>query len=259
MGGTNPEEIRRVLKLKNVSTVQCDRLHGKVYLFSNEMMVGSSNASTNGLSFEGTEASGWSEANIVSAKLEEILCARDWIKALDCHPISKEDLRRARTAWESRRRAMLPLKRDQSISELLKDSRSSLGGKGVYAAFYAADMTKSGHKELENKQKETGSEIDAFQDWIDLPRDVPIISFRLSKNGELIFDNVWRVLPASQDGMDKDGLTMQWCFKSPLPLGLKNPRSDYDSWKLVADWIVKHKGKFDDEQGQFCDLSEVTL
>lgn len=51
MGGTNPSEIKQLRRLRNVEVLQADRLHGKVYLFGSEVLIGSSNASANGLSF----------------------------------------------------------------------------------------------------------------------------------------------------------------------------------------------------------------
>src|ERR1700680_1254899 len=63
-GGTNPNEIRSVMAA-GIHVSQCDTLHAKVYLFDNHVIIGSSNASANGLSFQGTEVSGWIEANVI--------------------------------------------------------------------------------------------------------------------------------------------------------------------------------------------------
>jgi phosphatidylserine/phosphatidylglycerophosphate/cardiolipin synthase-like enzyme len=46
-GGTNPQEIQKLLD-NNISVKQCDTLHGKVYLFDDHVILGSSNASANG-------------------------------------------------------------------------------------------------------------------------------------------------------------------------------------------------------------------
>ena len=63
-GGTNPKGIRSMIDAK-VQVSQCDNLHGKVYLFDNVVVIGSSNASANGLSLQGAEISGWHEANVL--------------------------------------------------------------------------------------------------------------------------------------------------------------------------------------------------
>ena len=61
-------EIRTLMKLASVGAeriLQNDQLHAKVYIFDDTAFVGSSNASTNGLSEEGNELAGWMEANAV--------------------------------------------------------------------------------------------------------------------------------------------------------------------------------------------------
>lgn len=66
-GACNPYEIEELLQLGSSVEVRSDlRLHGKVYLTGSGVVLGSSNASTNGLVVEGRAAFGWSEANIFS-------------------------------------------------------------------------------------------------------------------------------------------------------------------------------------------------
>jgi hypothetical protein len=60
-GGTNPNEIRELWKA-NINPLQCDKLHGKVYLFDDCVIIGSSNASSNGL------RGFWGEAQQVQEK-----------------------------------------------------------------------------------------------------------------------------------------------------------------------------------------------
>ncbi len=64
-GGTNPREIECLMK-NEVAVLQCDKLHGKVYLFDNDtLVIGSSNASANGLALQGAQLAGWHEANVL--------------------------------------------------------------------------------------------------------------------------------------------------------------------------------------------------
>jgi hypothetical protein len=60
MGGTNPAVIRSLRTTHGAPTVrQNDRLHAKVYLFAHAAVIGSSNASANGLALEGSELTHW--------------------------------------------------------------------------------------------------------------------------------------------------------------------------------------------------------
>ena len=65
-GGTNPREIAN-LRNAGVRVLQSDDLHAKVYLFPGGAVIGSSNASANGLSLQGAECAGWNEANVFTA------------------------------------------------------------------------------------------------------------------------------------------------------------------------------------------------
>lgn len=57
-GGTNPAEIENILtELLNVRVKHCSGLHAKVYISEDAVLVGSANASTNGLRIEGQIAS----------------------------------------------------------------------------------------------------------------------------------------------------------------------------------------------------------
>jgi hypothetical protein len=64
-GACNPTEIEKLRQLRPRTAVKSDpRLHGKVYWTPDAVVVGSSNASTNGLAIE-IGLSGWAEANIL--------------------------------------------------------------------------------------------------------------------------------------------------------------------------------------------------
>jgi hypothetical protein len=123
MGGSNPSEIRKLMGLPNIVVQQCDQLHAKIYLFETEALVGSSNASTNGLSLPGEEAGGWLEANIAvkdRAVLDQISA---WVKSIQTGDISEGDLRKAEAAWKRRRRLTWhpksPKPRDENSSPSL--------------------------------------------------------------------------------------------------------------------------------------------
>jgi phosphatidylserine/phosphatidylglycerophosphate/cardiolipin synthase-like enzyme len=81
-GGTNPHEIEN-LQTNGVVVQQRDTLHGKVYLFDKEVIVGSSNASANGLALQGNEISGWHEANMITDDRSIHDAAEKWITNLN--------------------------------------------------------------------------------------------------------------------------------------------------------------------------------
>ncbi len=62
----NPWVIDELRKLKGIQVRSHPRLHAKLYAANGFVIVGSSNASANGLALEGREVSGWIEANILT-------------------------------------------------------------------------------------------------------------------------------------------------------------------------------------------------
>jgi hypothetical protein len=62
----NPHVIENLKKLEGVKIRSHARLHAKIYAGPKFVIVGSSNASTNGLTEEGDAALGWIEANIAT-------------------------------------------------------------------------------------------------------------------------------------------------------------------------------------------------
>src|SRR5205085_9503170 len=63
----NPKVIEALWLLKpSVQVRSHPRLHAKLYIAGRHVIVGSSNASANGLTLEGDELAGWVEANALS-------------------------------------------------------------------------------------------------------------------------------------------------------------------------------------------------
>ena len=102
----NPDVIADLKKLPSVEVRTHSRLHAKIYATKQFSIVGSSNASTNGLTIEGQALKGWIEANILSddpalvntttALFEKIWCDQETKR------ITAEALRKAQDAWKSR-------------------------------------------------------------------------------------------------------------------------------------------------------------
>ncbi|MGO8114978.1 phospholipase D family protein [Rhizobium leguminosarum] len=107
-GACNPNEIKDLMTLGANVEVRTDwRLHGKVYLTPERLVIGSSNASNNGLVVEGPMAMGWAEANVESTDAALMSQAREWCDARfeQAVEIDEIKLKFARVAWAARRSA----------------------------------------------------------------------------------------------------------------------------------------------------------
>ena len=102
-GACNPKEIRKLRGLVNVKTHE--DLHAKVYCTENGAIVGSSNASTNGLAILASDAPGWREANIVVDDREILAAITEWFNKIwgKARTIRDSDLLRAEKLWKNAR------------------------------------------------------------------------------------------------------------------------------------------------------------
>jgi hypothetical protein len=257
MGGTNPFEIEKLMRLPSVSVEQSDRLHGKVYLFDDVVMLGSSNASANGLSFEGKDSLGWHEANIVSGDPDVLKSARDWLIDLAPRKIIPSDIEMAKMAWKKRRQNLGPLIDGQSILELLHD-KSALTGRSVYVVVYQAEMDQDGLDALTDARSRYGPNVNAFQDWDDLPSYGTLICFWRGRRGGIKFHKVFLRSPELGAFNVGDGTKLQLCLTVKTPLGLMNPDKD-SGWREVIDWIVNNIGPVNQDCSQCVDLAVVGL
>jgi hypothetical protein len=106
-GGCNLREVKSLRKVVGEDRVKtCDRLHAKVCLTDEAAIIDSSNASANGLGYEGDEVAGLVEANILvddGPTLAEITRWFDDKVVPGARPTTDADLKRARPRWKERR------------------------------------------------------------------------------------------------------------------------------------------------------------
>ena len=102
-GGTNPDELILLGAPSNKALRQVERLHAKVYLSKRGAIIGSANASDNGIGFAG--ASGLIEAGIlVEPDSESFKAAGIWFEGLweKSRKIGPEALAAAEASWNAR-------------------------------------------------------------------------------------------------------------------------------------------------------------
>jgi hypothetical protein len=82
MGGTNADEITDLMKLPRVEVKHSPWLHAKVYWTEQRCIVGSANASSNGLGWEGSEARSFLEAGLLVTEPALNKQIGEWVKEL---------------------------------------------------------------------------------------------------------------------------------------------------------------------------------
>jgi|GEM_PF-2834015 len=196
MGGTNPSEIRTLLK-RDIEVRQHATLHAKIGIVGTGLsFVGSSNMSANGLGVESDELAGWEEANVLFDHVDQEVRIRFDALWNQAQPITKEDLKAADERWRARRTLCL---QDQKLSAadcislwtaITTDSdrlRSSPCSIAYYYEMDDDDKAEFNAAEAEIKV-EFGKGRTAFMDWSDLPEGYIIGACRSHSHDQRIKD-----------------------------------------------------------------------
>ncbi|WP_160012480.1 phospholipase D family protein [Rhizobium sp. 18055] len=198
-GACNPAEITRLRAVPNVEVRTDWRLHGKVYLTQNIVILGSSNASSNGLVVEGAAALGWAEANIESSErkfIEEIAtwCATRFQQAI---PIDDGMLDLARASW-SARRSFAPVAGSLTadLIDLVRREPNHVAFENIKVVQWARKASPEANavflEALETDQSLTGTDI--YEGWgTDMAVDDWLIDFNVGKR-KPEFTGYWKVV-----------------------------------------------------------------
>lgn len=77
-GACNPFLIENILKISNVHVKTNHRLHAKTLIVNDTVIIGSANISSNGLSLEGNESSGWIETGVLTSSINIVSESKIW-------------------------------------------------------------------------------------------------------------------------------------------------------------------------------------
>jgi hypothetical protein len=258
MGGTNPEAIEELLN-SGITVFQSDELHGKVYLFDSEAIVGSSNASANGLSLQDGEASGWHEANILVSEPPILNQISAWLDKLPRRKITSDDLAAAKEAWSRRRRVAGILGPPSKINliDALRSRPSDFKGRRIFVCVYSEGLSTAGEKSLKFARKEAGplsDSIDGFE-WDDLPDFADLICFQQTGKRRFSHDGLWH-MPEVREEITKYGTKLQICRRLKAVAGYPQSRLGSALAWTPALGLLMEGSK--DPTGRFMDLGDFS-
>ena len=198
-GACNPDEIN---KLRDVFGSDCVRklakLHAKVWIIDNHVILGSSNASTNGLTQEGREAEGLVEANVLVSDKESSSASfragvSHWFQDniwRSATKITEHDMELARERWKIQRKTR-PSPKHRTLLEALKVDPDIMKGKDVviYAWPYH-ELDEAGKQGLEEERKDRDDDeiycwdVTGMNDFeVPVGPGAYVIEFDLQSNG----------------------------------------------------------------------------
>lgn len=230
-GATNPLEIRALLNA-GVSVRQADDLHAKVYLFDEAVVIGSSNASSNGLSFQEGDGLGWREANVLVEDPALVESTAAWLGALGSREITETDLQAAMDAWSRARRRARPRSSQKTILQVLKSQPAYFTDRGAWLLLYMEEMEPHAKAALGEIQRAESPDIDAYQGFPGLPAEGATLNFWVGERGAITFDGFWERTPQLADRLIDNG-PLQLCLRLQDVVGLGYDPAEKAEWRQI--------------------------
>lgn len=207
-GACNPAEIERLLGLPGVRLRAHASLHAKVYWTAGGAVLGSSNASTNGLALASDAAGAWSEANVRLDREDILDQIERWFdeEFENGYEIQPEDLDRAKLLWRRRAAIAPPGQRlNGSLLELFAKAPKHPSWKSVKVAYCLDPLDDDQDRRFNETIKEgiLPSNLSAYGDWNDYiaPGDW-VVDFDMDEQTNAKFSGIWRALPREIDHYD---------------------------------------------------------
>lgn len=176
-GACNPKVIKPLMDDFDVKSH--DRLHGKVYWTPKLAVVGSSNASTNGLVPIGDDVKGWREANIIVEDNATLAELKNWFDKLwkEAEEIDAALLAEAAAKYKGRKgQSRTNLARGTSLLSAAMKDPDAFKNSPVYLGFYHEGLSDhvNNHRKIRarRERKQTvddkvfrGRDLEYFEDW----------------------------------------------------------------------------------------------
>lgn len=205
-GACNPSEIRKLLKLGcHVRTI--DGLHSKIYANEVSVLIGSSNASSNGLASSGTQSSGNIEANALIRDKAFVRSALAWFDQQWALPsaceVTNELVTEATPIWE--RNSKVRRQTAKGLLAHVQKQPHTVSKIRARVLFFDSDPTSKEANvtfEREGQPQYSDDELrligDAFPFYEDTtgweiePGEV-LIEFQTNRSRSATFCGIWRV------------------------------------------------------------------
>lgn len=199
-GACNPDELRRLLALPNVEVKTHPSLHAKIYWTAESVVIGSSNASSNGLVVEGA-AAGWREANVQLSNPEILDRTEARFDHLfeEADKVTPADIDRAALLWRTRARMAPNGERlPRSLFDAFNASPKHSRWRRLKIAYCRDDLEPEDEAwiEAEKAARRIHPDVMAYSHWNDLLGEGDQLIAFAHEDGAAVFDDLWLVEPS---------------------------------------------------------------
>ena len=200
-GATSPSEIEKLRQSANVR--HCSTLNTAVYIFPEAAVIGSSNASANGLAWQGHELRGWTEYNVLVDSPDDVLRVSAWFDQIwsASSKIKGRDIDSAYEIYYLRRSQLKLIECPRAPDDgsdflnLLINCPYTWAGQRTYLYVYSRHVNPGGNQEIEKARRNhgIGSELDAFLAWDQIPDGSDLVTISFDGVNGFVFDGCWEI------------------------------------------------------------------
>lgn len=258
-GGTNPDEIETIMDdIKKNGEVRMDNtLHAKVFWTDKGMVIGSANASANGLSLEGAEIEGWKEMSVLIEDQKLIKEAEKWFDKvfMESKKIKKNDISDAKKIWKKQSGGRINSGKELSFIEALQTG--SYFRRNIWITivcdYLTPEQINKGNKIVKEMKKKDPSILDKkiglWMNCENIPREKDVFSF-ICKNGKITFDGLLYTLPKTKD---KNGYQFG-IIKDHISINM--PKDHFSRLKKAVKYFYKEEIEKIGEDGKEIEISD---
>lgn len=258
VGGCNPDVIRDLIK-RGFQVRALASLHAKVYLGPTSAVLGSANASADGLGLN-KDGSGWNEACTLIDGPDEISQLTAWFDSLWENAADLSIPVIAQILLEQADRAPPALRVDPlDLLSAVKENPKAFAMKSLFISLDYEPYSRKVERKVAQLQEELGSGIDAWENWTKMPPAAEILSFYYDLPSDKIsFEGIYQSPKDPAGSMDPktNGIFVTQARRALGTYGIGDERA----WcRAVKRWqravFVNGKAKDDD---LLLSLSEFT-
>ncbi|MGY4608603.1 hypothetical protein ACVW16_007015 [Bradyrhizobium sp. USDA 4474] len=208
-GACNPKEIRKLRASKKKFKVKTHpQLHAKIYWSPEAAVIGSSNASGNGLVIDSAAAKGWREANLWFDQ-------KDLLRSVGLHfdrlwkqakPVTDQGLKDADVKWKERAKATKVLSiESKTLLKAFVEDPAAFRDQKIFLAMYDEDVSREAAaaerkwRDLRRTERFTdglvvnSSAMAAYEDWHKMPAGAWLIDCSYMGRRKPKFEGIYRV------------------------------------------------------------------
>lgn len=219
------------------------------------MIIGSSNASANGLSYQDNDNLSWSEANVLIDDKKFVAKVSRWFKDIadSAQEVTSTDINKARKQWKNRRRTNMVSGKDlltaaRSNPEQFKDHR-------IFVCVTTGEMSDAAEESLNEARPvdyDEDGDVSCYENWPKMPKNAILIDFSVQQKpkggaAHVTYEEIWKtpeeIISLPIKGTEK---AIQLCFRRDKVLGLGV--GDRNKWCEAAKKATE-SGSFDWDEG----------